>query len=65
MFKFVALRTGERMDGEWELDKEGAGRVKIEFGKGETIDGETGIRGRGRRGLEKRGGRRRDRSPGT
>lgn len=39
------------MDGEWELDKEGAGRVKIKFGKGETSDGETG---RGRRGLEKR-----------
>lgn len=37
------------MDGERELDKEGAGRVKIEFGKGETSDGETGIRGRGRR----------------
>lgn len=28
LFKFVALRTGERMDGEWELDKEGTGSLR-------------------------------------
>lgn len=38
MFKFVALRTGERMDGEWELDKEGTRKEsRLSLGKGKQV----------------------------
>lgn len=57
LFKFVALRTGERMDGEWELDKEGTGKEsRLSLGKGKQVRVRQASEGEERS---------RDRSPGV
>lgn len=43
LFKFVALRTGERMDGNGNLIRREQGKSQGESGKGETSGGEQAL----------------------